>query len=58
VAYIQLWSSFLKDKPHEILTAAKKADKAVEMITETLREMELNENRTEIKNNEKGEEER
>lgn len=32
VAYIHSWSSFLKDKPQEILTAAKKADIPVNMV--------------------------
>lgn len=58
VAYIHSWSSFLKGKPQEILTAAKKADKAVEMITDTLREMELAEQQTDIDRNETEEEER
>ena len=57
VAYIHSWSSFLKDRPSEILAAARKSDKAVNMIMEDLREMELAEEQA--KNNiEREEEER
>ena len=57
VAYIHSWSSFLKDRPNEVLAAARKSDKAVNMIMEDLREMELAEEQT--KNNiEREEEER
>ena len=55
VAYIHSWSSFLKDRPNEILAAARKSDKAVNMIMEDLREMELAEEQT--KNNTEREEE-
>ena len=41
VAYIHGWSSFLKDRPTEILSAASKAEKVVELLMETLKEMEL-----------------
>lgn len=41
VAYIHSWSSFLKDRPSEILSAAAKAEKVVELLMETLKEMEL-----------------
>lgn len=41
VAYIQSWSSFLKDKPTEIVTAASKAEQASNLILDCLREMEL-----------------
>ena len=43
VAYIHSWSSYLKDRPNEIVSAAAKADSACEMIMECLREMELEE---------------
>ena len=43
VAYIHSWSSYLKDRPHEIVSAAAKAESACEMIMECLREMELEE---------------
>lgn len=43
VAYIQSWSSYLKDRPNEIVSAAAKAESACEMIMECLREMELEE---------------
>lgn len=57
VAYIHSWSSFLKDRPNEVLAAARKSDKAVNMIMEDLREMELAEEQN--KNNiEREEEER
>ncbi len=55
VAYIHSWSSFLKDRPNEVLAAARKSDKAVNMIMEDLREMELAEEQT--KNNTEREEE-
>lgn len=55
VAYIHSWSSFLKDRPNEILAAARKSDKAVNMIMDDLREMELAEEQT--KNNTEREEE-
>lgn len=41
VAYIHSWSSFLKDRPTEILSVASKAEKVVELLMETLKEMEL-----------------
>ena len=41
VAYIHSWSSILKERPSEILSAARKSDKVVNMIMEDLREMEL-----------------
>lgn len=42
VAYINFWSSFLKGRPpSEILSAAAKAEKVVELLMETLKEMEL-----------------
>ena len=43
VAYIHSWSSYLKDRPNEIVSAAAKAESACEMIMECLREMELEE---------------
>ena len=43
VAYIHGWSSFLKDRPSEILRASASAEKAAQLILETLREMELEE---------------
>lgn len=43
VAYIHGWSSFLKDRPSEILRASAAAEKAAQLILETLREMELEE---------------
>ena len=42
-AYIHSWSSYLKDRPNEIVSAAAKAESACEMIMECLREMELEE---------------
>ncbi len=41
VSYINSWSSFLKDRPSEIISAAAKAEKVVELLMETLKEMEL-----------------
>ena len=43
VAYIHSWSSYLKDRPNEIVSAAAKAESACEMIMECLKEMELEE---------------
>ena len=43
VAYIQSWSSFLKDKPNEVISAAAKAEKATALILECLREIEIEE---------------
>ena len=42
-AYINGWSSHLKDRPTEIVSAAAKAETACELIMEHLREMELEE---------------
>jgi antirestriction protein ArdC len=42
-AYINGWSSHLKDRPMEIVSAAAKAETACELIMECLREMELEE---------------
>ena len=42
-AYIHSWSSYLKDSPNDIVSAAAKAESACEMIMECLREMELEE---------------
>ena len=52
VAYIQSWSSYIKDKPNEIVSAAAKAEIACNFVMECLREMEK-----EV-NNESQEEER
>ena len=41
VAYIQSWSSYLKDRPNEIISAAAKAETACTFIMDCLREMEL-----------------
>lgn len=43
VAYIQSWSSYLKDRPNEIISAAAKAETACSLIMDCLREMELTE---------------
>ena len=43
VAYIQSWSSYLQDRPNEIVSAAAKAETACDLIMECLREMELEE---------------
>lgn len=43
VAYISGWSSYLKDRPNEIITAASKAEKASDLIMQCLNEMELEE---------------
>lgn len=48
VAYIHGWSSFLKDRPTEILSAASKAEKVVELLMETLKELELEEQQKNI----------
>ncbi|WP_293974833.1 zincin-like metallopeptidase domain-containing protein [uncultured Ruminococcus sp.] len=40
VAYIQSWSSYLKDKPNEIISAAAKAEIASNFVMDCLREME------------------
>lgn len=40
VAYIQSWSSYLKDKPNEIISAAAKAEIACDFVMDCLREME------------------
>ena len=40
VAYIHSWSSYLKDRPSEIISASAKAEKACELILECLRELE------------------
>lgn len=41
IAYIQSWSKYLKDnKPNEIISAGAKAEQAVALIMECLREME------------------
>ncbi len=55
IAYIHSWSSYLKDRPNEIVSAAAKAESACNMIMECLREMELVEQKSE---NESIEEER
>lgn len=56
VAYIQSWSSYLKDRPTEIISAATKAEKACALLLDCLREMELEESKR--INQEKQEEER
>jgi antirestriction protein ArdC len=43
VAYIHSWSSYLQDRPNEIVSAAAKAETACDLIMECLREMELEE---------------
>ena len=43
VAYISGWSSYLKDRPNEIISAAAKAEKASMFILECLKELELEE---------------
>lgn len=43
VAYIHSWSSFLQDKPSEILRASASAEKASQVILECLKELELSE---------------
>ena len=40
VAYIHSWSSYLKDRPSEIISASAKAEKVCELILECLRELE------------------
>lgn len=53
VAYIQSWSSYLKDRPNEIVSAAAKAETACAFIMDCLREMELEEQKkTAIENQE------
>lgn len=52
VAYINSWSSFLKDRPTEILNASAKAEKVVELLMETLKEMELSEEQNKNKESE------
>ena len=56
LAYIQSWSSYLKDRPNEIISAAAKAEKACELMMDCLREMELEKGKS--INSEKQEEER
>ena len=41
--YIHSWSSYLQDRPNEIVSAAAKAETACDLIMECLREMELEE---------------
>lgn len=43
VAYIHSWSSFLKDRPSEILKSSASAEKASQMIIDCLKEMERSE---------------
>lgn len=43
VAYIQAWSSYLQNRPQEILSAAAKAETACDFLIEHLREMEQKE---------------
>ena len=52
VAYIQSWSSYLKDRPQEILSAAAKAETACDFLMEHLREMELEEQKDTRENTE------
>lgn len=52
VAYIHSWSSRLKDRPTEIISAASKAESACELIMECLREMELEEQKLPIEHSE------
>ena len=46
VAYIHSWSSFLKDRPSEILRASASAEKASQVILDCLKELELTEQQT------------
>ena len=52
VAYIQSWSSYLKDRPQEILSAAAKAEIACDFLMEHLRELELEEQKDAQENTE------
>lgn len=48
ISYIHSWSSYLKDRPSEIISAAAKAESACDFIMECLREMELEEQHKKI----------
>ena len=50
VAYIHSWSSYLKDRPSEIISAAAKAESACSFILECLRELEQEEHQKEKDN--------